>query len=556
MRKRFILPLCILLVFYTFNIRAQWSNFTTVNTPVSVPPKSQQNAHGVTDKKGGIIAAWDDNRNSTGNSTDIYAQRLNSAGQAKWPANGVAVCTNTLMQRSVNVAEDGVGGAIFVWEDNRNGNYDIYAQHIDSSGNALWTADGVAVCSKTTNQKNPKIITDQAGGAIIVWEDSVNIYWDIYAQRISSTGNLLWTSGGVGICTAPNMQNNPRLDIDGAGGAIITWQDKRGNVDYDIYAQRVNATGATQWNSNGVVVCNATNTQNNPRVEPDGASGAYIAWVDKRTGFDYDIYAQRLDASGAAQWTGNGVVVCNASTNQSAVDMKYFGSGLILSWKDERNGSYDIYMQVLNSSGVASGTANGVKLSSALKSINPNSISDGTGNAIVVWQDSTVAGWDVTSQKVNASAVIQWTAGGVTVSNASDDQVNPSQVSDGHGGAIYIWEDHRNTADYDVYAQHLYTNGAVSVGIEEYTQAHANNSLCYPNPVSDVASIRLKNPEPDQEYTLNIYDIYGNIVGGDNMNQEGVFRLMTSAFSAGIYYYTISTKYTTLVSKGHFSIIR
>jgi hypothetical protein len=46
---------------------------------------------------------------------------------------------------------------------------------------------------------------------------------------------------------------------DNAGGAIIAWRDTR-SVNWDVYAQRVNASGVAQWTANGVPLCAATGT--------------------------------------------------------------------------------------------------------------------------------------------------------------------------------------------------------------------------------------------------------------------------------------------------------
>src|SRR3989304_788331 len=62
------------------------------------------------------------------------------------------------------------------------------------------------------------------------------------------------------ICTAPGYQYNPTIVSDGIGGAIITWFDFR-NGDYDIYAQRINASGDVQWTADGVPICTATGSQ-------------------------------------------------------------------------------------------------------------------------------------------------------------------------------------------------------------------------------------------------------------------------------------------------------
>jgi hypothetical protein len=533
---------------------AQWNANPIINTPIAIASKGQDNSHVVTDSQGGAIIAWDDNRNSTTSNQDIYAQRIRKNGVVKWTSNGTAICTQTATQKSSAITESDNGSAIITWEDNRAGNYDIYAQKIDSSGNILWTIDGIAVCSKTTHQKNPKILSDDNGGAIIVWEDSLNNYWDIYAQRVSSTGSLLWASTGVVVCNSPNTQINPRLKSDGFGGAIFTWQDKRNNVDYDIYAQRIDNNGIAQWTANGVVICNSVNTQNNPRIEPDGSNGALIGWTDKRNAVDNNIYAQRINSAGVVQWASNGVLVCGASNNQSAIDMKYLGSnGLFLTWKDDRSVSNAIYAQLVSLAGVAQLASNGILISNSLKSVNPNTISDGLGGAIIAWQDSTALGYDIMTQKINSVGAVQWSVGGELVCSAADDQVNPSQVSDGDGGAVYVWEDHRNFSNDDLYATHFYSNGSVNyVGINELAALKKAQSLCFPNPINANSHIKLQNNSFNQSWQISIYDSFGHLVESSQVKDNDEYLISYGKYSSGVYFYFISLSGNTSYSKGSF----
>ena len=51
-------------------------------------------------------------------------------------------------------------------------------------------------------------------------------------------------AGGRIVCSAIGSQQAPTLVTDGAGGAIVTWQDGRNFGLYDVYAQHVLATGA------------------------------------------------------------------------------------------------------------------------------------------------------------------------------------------------------------------------------------------------------------------------------------------------------------------------
>lgn len=541
----------------SINLFSQWNTNTSINTPIALAPKSQSSVHTVSDSNGGIVMVWDDNRNDATTKDDIYAQRLNASGLRKWPLYGIAICDAAFAQKNSTITDSDNGSAIIAWQDNRAGNTDIYAQKIDSSGNILWTANGVAVCTKTTVQKSPKIVGDNAGGAYIVWEDSLNFYWDIYAQHINSSGVLSWTSGGVSICSAVNTQSNPRIEADGLGDAIITWQDKRNNVDYDIYTQKINLAGVVQWATNGVAICTAINTQSNPRIDPDGANGAIISWVDKRNGLDNNIFAQRINSSGVIQWANNGNSICNAANNQSAIDMKYIGStGVLFSWKDDRATISEIYAQIISLSGTAQLAANGIKISNALKSLNPNAISDGNGGAIIAWQDSTILGWDIKSQKLDANGAIQWANGGVIVSDAGDNQENASQVTDGNGGAIYAWEDHRNGSNNDIYAQHLYDNGTSIVGINELSKLNTLQSVCYPNPISNASVISIINNQFNGDWEISIYDSYGRIIKNETVNAHQNYNLNTNDYSAGVYFYFINLKNKQLVTKASFVSIK
>ena len=122
---------------------------------------------------------------------------------------------------------------------------DIYMQNMDAAaGTPKWIANGVGVCTAADNQRLPQVAPDGAGGAIVAWEDHRNGNNDIYAQRVlGATGAPEWTADGVPVCTAPHDQLNPALAGNGKGGAVIAWDDLRAQADYDVYVQNVSTQG-------------------------------------------------------------------------------------------------------------------------------------------------------------------------------------------------------------------------------------------------------------------------------------------------------------------------
>lgn len=230
---------------------------------------------------------WCDDRDGRG----IYAQRISSVGTLLWAENGVPIYIGIETMYSHKALPDGAGGAIIVWWDSRSGNSDIYAQRIDSDGDILWAADGIPVCSATGDQELPYIITDGSGGAIIAWLDGRAGNSDIYAQRIDPSGAILWTADGVPVASGSGDQESHQVVEDGGGGAIIVWiHDPEGTSD--IMAQKMSSGGTLEWLSAGVPVCTIGVDITKIVMTGDGAGNAIVAWDDLRTPGVYgEIYA-------------------------------------------------------------------------------------------------------------------------------------------------------------------------------------------------------------------------------------------------------------------------
>src|SRR5688572_12018290 len=104
---------------------------------------------------------------------------------------------------------------------------------------AQWQPNGTPLCTARGDQWLPTMVSDGAGGAIVVWNDQRNGR-DIYAQRVSGAGIAQWAPDGVPLYSGLNViAGEPSMVSDGAGGAIVTWYDRR-NGNFDVYAQRVN----------------------------------------------------------------------------------------------------------------------------------------------------------------------------------------------------------------------------------------------------------------------------------------------------------------------------
>ena len=453
-RSSFCALLVILALTLAGETHAAWPRYPDVNVPVSTAANHQIYPAIVEDGAGGAFIAWHDNR---GANYDIYVQRVSAAGAPLWTANGVLVCGAAADQANAQMVSDGAGGVIVTWHDYRLGSWDIYAQRFNPNGVAQWTANGVAVCQWPFDQPDPHLVPDGQGGAIIAWEDQRSIAssrFDVYAQRVNAAGVLQWpNSGGIPVCSgASGLRGTVRLVSDGAGGAIISWRDARG-ASNDIYAQRLNSAGTALWIGNGVQVAAAVTSETNPTIASDGQGGAFITWQDDGV---QDIMIQRVNPSGS-QLLGASVPVCNATGAQSLPQIVPDGvGGAIVVWQDPRAGFNNVFAQRVNSSGTALWTPNGVQATTSTVGANdPQLTSDGADGAILVWT-SGASSTDIRAQRVSASGTALWGATGIPIVNALQNQAWARIVPDAADGAIISWHDTRGGGGfYDVYAQRV-----------------------------------------------------------------------------------------------------
>ena len=409
----------------------------------------------ISDGSGGILVFWTDFR---AGHLDIYAQRVNSYGETQWTTNGIPVADESGSQRFYlwgsgghyrkfpSIIPDGQGGAFFAYSSDEDGDYDIYSQRINKNGERLWGINGVQVTNLTRDDLAQRIVSDNHGGIIVVWENFKNFEIPyLYAQRLNQNGEKLWLpEDGINIVPEPAKFSNgfdsrpgdPEVAADGFGGAIILFHTNPGVSNGDLYMQRLDQNGNILWGKSGKVLSNHDQIEIHYSIIPKGGGEFYTVWTDQRAsywdgptfiqGTHYDIYAQKIDLNGNRLWVPEtGVPVCIYDgvqyTPEAIVDP--YGD-LIVGWRDDRN-----------------------------------TIAPG------------ITGRDIYAQKVKSDGSIAWIIGGVgggtldgddsgvPICNALNDQFEPQLALSSALGFIITWVDNRD-GDNDIFASFAnYSNG-------------------------------------------------------------------------------------------------
>jgi hypothetical protein len=495
MRK--VLPALLLLIPVFGNLFAQWNGDPTENNLVisAVDKGTGQvsTPSAVSDGAGGMFIVWVDNRNSATSGNDIFITRVLANGTTApgFVAGGNPVCLATGAQSNPVITADGQGGVVVAWTDPRNtgtNSNDVYAQRINPSGAPVWEVNGVAIIASAINENAPAITLISGVEVAIAWRfTGIGTGTDLAFNYVALSNGAKSLATDIVIISEANTQSNQVVVPDGFGGIIVSWGDGRvSNGTSGVVAQRYNGGGIRLWTEGGVFVRTpgGSNTTD-PQLIGDGAGGACFAWSDSRNGgSNADIYAQLLNADGAPQWgvAGIGIQVTSAADQQQNPSLIKSGSNFIIGWNDRQNGgtsNTDVYAQAYNVAGTAlwnAGSPLGVVTAAdqqPLLNNPPVIIEDGMGGAIFIWDDrrNTSSNIDVMAQYVNSVGNKQWLPadGGVAVaSRTGSNQGTPMAVQGNNNSLIVAWRDSRSgNANAEIYASQLLINGTLPVTLLE-----------------------------------------------------------------------------------------
>ena len=135
------------------------------------------------------------------NGPDIYGRLVKPDGTTDGSAYTIA--SETQDEQYPRMALDGTGGVMVTWQRDNGGTagYDLYGRQLNSSGQP--TGSAITFVADDDEQQRPAIAGNGAGEYFLAWQDDRNGNWDLYgapilqltadftAQPTSGTGPLV-----------------------------------------------------------------------------------------------------------------------------------------------------------------------------------------------------------------------------------------------------------------------------------------------------------------------------------------------------------------------------
>ncbi|MFN0248443.1 MAG: hypothetical protein ACKV2T_16240 [Kofleriaceae bacterium] len=457
---------------FTLPLNAQWSSDASVNLAIGDRPGAQMNAKIAADGRGGTWIGWFDQ--ASGN-FDVYVQHVDAYGIERFPHNGLLVSANPSNSSLVDwdLLCDRFGGCVITFCDARAGSdLDVYAYRVDPAGNLAWGPNGVTLSNNADFEAAPRVAELSDGNFVVVWMRSPSPGDNtIRVQKLDPAGVPQFPAEGLAITGSPGEDPGfcdvvPSL----SGGYIVQWLRHIAitSSTRHLRAQRFDASGASVWPS-FVAVYDAVSLPIAylPVVQPDGAGGAYFTWHRSQAGA-FDGLVQHVDANGLEVFPHNGVSVSNqAGVWELEPSLAQVGGGELVVAFNRRNpgqSNWGVGVQKLDATGAPQWGPTGIDLA-PLDTINESfqrCVPDGEGGAFVLWfeQPMAIPGTRIRSQRVSSTGTPLWAGNGIEVCSNLSSKDDLEVVTDLAGYARAAWWDLRVDSG-NVYAQNLFANGAL-----------------------------------------------------------------------------------------------
>ena len=274
---------------------------------------------------------------------------------------------------------------LWVWQDARDGNYDIFGITLNRDGTAL-APSPFPITRDAANQRNPAVAFNGTD-FIVAWQDERGgtTSPDIYIARVDTSGAVR-DPNGIKVSNSPTASSkiNPQVAASGVGQSLILWEDSRDASGAHIYGARVDPNGAVLDPGNFGLLTGLTGDQHLPQLAYNG-SEYLAAWKQTIASPNkYGIDAVRISTSGKVLDT-SGLAIALSANVLSAPSVGSHGSNFLVAWaSDLGSGQSGMVGTEVRFDGTVSGAPE--LFSSSADSINHSCLSFDGVNYLLTWE--------------------------------------------------------------------------------------------------------------------------------------------------------------------------
>ncbi|REK09625.1 MAG: hypothetical protein DWQ36_06130 [Acidobacteria bacterium] len=211
-------------------------------------------------------------------------------------------------QQQAEVASDGAGNFVVVWESYASAGTDTDARSIQArlygAGGSPIGAEFQVNTSTTGEQRAPAVARNSSGAFVVVWESNHSASdYNIIAQRYTAAGVKVGSELLVNSAFTAGVQEEPAVAMADNGDFVVVWSSPSGaggDPDASIQGRRWRASTSTFF-SQFLVNDVTAGVQSSPAIATDGGTKFLVAWETAAASQDIAIRyftADNVDAAG------------------------------------------------------------------------------------------------------------------------------------------------------------------------------------------------------------------------------------------------------------------
>lgn len=436
------------------------SSEVALDTPVLVTALSTQDHTAIAFNGTSYLVVWDDLRNG---GYDVYGARVDPTTGlvVSTDKDGIAIATGLGSQRFPAVASNGTDFLV-VWANTLVDSTKIYGARVTAAG-AVTDATGFAIGGGPGDQSSPSVAWDGTN-YFVVWEDNRSNGVDVFGARVGTDGKTVAADAAAGIAvdTAISAQTHPRVACDGTR-CLVVWTDNRG-ADYDIYGTRVtSATGAVgDAEPSPLPIAVGAGSATNPSITHDGAHGNYlVAWDDFSGGAVPDIRGRRIADGTGASLDATPIAIATGPQPQRASSLAFDGTSFLASWTDA-SGAPTIFGALIGADGSRITAApDGIQIGATSVAESGSAVAGGKAGFYAAWTElSATKAADIDGTRVDPTTGTPKESPRVVLTGHANAEMFPAVASNGTDYFV-VWEDWRSAAPGDVYGVRVGADGKV-----------------------------------------------------------------------------------------------
>ncbi len=380
-----------------------------------------------------------------------------SASLGLWPSDpdvNLPIGEASGAQSVVKSASGPDGSVWFGWFDNTTGSYQARVQRVDFLGNETFAHNGLVVSAhaQSTSLNDWDLMVDSSGACVMVFNDTrAGSDRDIYAYRVSASGQFLWGADGVTISANDDFEPDPRVVQTSTGDYVVVWPRLGAAATRGLYMQRLNASGQKQLAPDGVLLTIfAGESPAFAEMTASDNGSVIVAWVKDTTTFQSPrhVHTQKFTDAGFPMWNAVSPTILSTTSVPIAHRPRVVSDGAggaVYAWHDTRNGLFDCWVQRVDTGGLQAWAQGGVQVSvtAAQQELDPAISLDGASNEVMVvfrWTDAVQGEFNLGAQRISAGGSRLLTEAGVALSARSQDAVSaPRSFGTPDGGVMTAW---------------------------------------------------------------------------------------------------------------------